>query len=133
MEVDSYIYGSPVYFDQTTETWHYMDGQSVPDNPAQYRPCPQCHKPPTPEGHDACLGTIPGALNACCGHGVQEGYVQWERSEVAQVEMTCPRWLQWFLRFVVYGGRLNGQKPIDIGIRYYYNAEDVIDHAVSRG
>jgi hypothetical protein len=23
----------------------------------------------TPEGHDGCLGTLPGVMNACCGHG----------------------------------------------------------------
>jgi hypothetical protein len=132
MEVNSYIYGSPVYFDDNAQTWHYMDGQPIPTNHAECRPCPRCNKPPTTEGHDACLGTIPGALNACCGHGVQEGYVQWERSDVAQIEMTCPRWLQWILRLAVHGARLNGQKPIDMSIRYYYNAEDVEGQAVSR-
>ena len=32
--------------------------------------CGECGEPNTPEGHDACLGTIPGpVMNACCGHG----------------------------------------------------------------
>ena len=33
---------------------------------------------PTPEGHDACLGAIPGAAAACCGHGVQAPYILWD-------------------------------------------------------
>lgn len=34
------------------------------------RPCGKCGEFNTPEGHDACLGTIPGpVINACCGHG----------------------------------------------------------------
>lgn len=41
------------------------------------RSCGHCHKYPTVEGHDACLGTLPGVKNACCGHGqVAEAYVQ---------------------------------------------------------
>jgi hypothetical protein len=42
------------------------------------RPCPLCHKMPTPEGYDACLGYIPGARSACCGHGVEYGYIVME-------------------------------------------------------
>jgi hypothetical protein len=30
---------------------------------------------PTKEGYDACLGYIEGAKSACCGHGVEEGYI----------------------------------------------------------
>jgi len=26
----------------------------------------------TKEGHDACLGTLPGLMNTCCGHGIIE-------------------------------------------------------------
>jgi hypothetical protein len=33
---------------------------------------------PTPEGHDAYLGTLPGVSAACCGHGKEEGYVLFE-------------------------------------------------------
>ena len=41
------------------------------------RPCGHCRKHPTPEGHDDCLGTLPGVMNACCGHGeVGDAYVQ---------------------------------------------------------
>lgn len=50
--------------------WRYEDGVPVDDDPD--RPCPRCGRPPTPEGHDACLGTIPGCVSACCGHGVTD-------------------------------------------------------------
>lgn len=43
----------------------------------QTRPCGHCGDYDTPEGHDACLGTLPGVINACCGHGVdQDAYAQ---------------------------------------------------------
>lgn len=41
--------------------------------------CGKCKKGPTPEGHDGCLGTLPGPImNACCGHGNDEmAYIQY--------------------------------------------------------
>lgn len=59
------------------EEWVYVDtGELVDDNP---RPCPQCHRPPTTEGYDACLGYIPGVESACCGHGKENGYIIWQK------------------------------------------------------
>lgn len=42
------------------------------------KPCIKCGKMPTSDGHDACLGTLPGVIAACCGHGVKEGYILFE-------------------------------------------------------
>ena len=39
------------------------------------RPCKRCGRMPTPEGHDACLGTLEGVSSACCGHGIKEPYI----------------------------------------------------------
>jgi len=46
--------------------WAYSNGESAMCE----RPCTKCGRMPTPEGHDACLGAIKGAVSACCGHGV---------------------------------------------------------------
>lgn len=58
--------------------WHYCDtGQLVSEDPN--RDCGHCGLPNTKEGHDGCLGTLPGVANACCGHGVSAyAYVQME-------------------------------------------------------
>lgn len=54
------------------DKWIYADtGKSAEIE----RPCVRCGKMPTPEGHDACLGIIPGVVFACCGHGVEKSYV----------------------------------------------------------
>lgn len=46
------------------------------------RGCGHCGLHPTPEGHDGCLGTIPGAMNACCGHGnVELAYIQYRAED----------------------------------------------------
>jgi hypothetical protein len=48
--------------------------------------CANCKKGPTKEGHDGCLGTLPGPImNACCGHGDSNiAYIQyWNRKRLA--------------------------------------------------
>ena len=31
--------------------------------------CRECGLKRDEDGHDPCLGTLPGVMNACCGHG----------------------------------------------------------------
>ena len=62
-----YARGWMIIWDAKKKEWFYKDnGKLLDDN----RACKRCGKLPTKEGHDACLGTIPGVENACCGHGV---------------------------------------------------------------
>lgn len=49
----------------------YYDGSVADDS----RPCKKCGNMPNDDGSDYCLGHIPGAKAACCGHGVQSPYV----------------------------------------------------------
>lgn len=66
--VTGYIRGRLCYYDG--DQWrHKDDDESVSDI------CPRCNLPPTKEGYDACLGFIPGVHSACCGHGVEGGYI----------------------------------------------------------
>jgi hypothetical protein len=39
--------------------------------------CGHCGLANTPDGHDGCLGTIAGVMNACCGHGNGGAYIQY--------------------------------------------------------
>jgi len=55
----------------------YSDTKEPVSETHNDRPCGNCNKAGTAEGHDACLGTLPGVMNACCGHGKEsEAYVQ---------------------------------------------------------
>lgn len=58
----------------------YCDtGEPTVGNP---RDCGYCGKPNTPEGHDGCLETLPGVMNACCGHGsAEDAYVQYSKKK----------------------------------------------------
>lgn len=55
--------------------WCYADTM-LPVSEDAARPCGHCGLANTPDGHDGCLGTLPGVLNACCGHGIDgDAYV----------------------------------------------------------
>lgn len=71
----AYQRGWQVYFDGIN--WRYTDNDKIFDDS---RPCKKCGKYPTKEGYDACLGYIDGAIAACCGHGVEKGYVKFTRN-----------------------------------------------------
>ena len=52
----------------------------------QFGVCAECKKMPSKEGHDGCLGTLPGdIMNACCGHGDNSmAYIQyWDGKRIA--------------------------------------------------
>lgn len=65
----------------------YSDTKESTVKTWRQRPCGKCGKFNTPEGHDACLGTLPNVINACCGHGnVKEAYIQFEDGSIARDE-----------------------------------------------
>lgn len=59
--------------------YYYPDTGELVSETWKERGCGFCGLPDTPEGHDGCLGAIPGLLNACCGHGrIEDAYLQVE-------------------------------------------------------
>ena len=76
--IKSHSRGWEIYFDK--EQWRYCDDNSLlSQNP---RPCKKCGKFPTPEGYDACLGKVEGAISACCGHGCEKPYIIYEERNI---------------------------------------------------
>ncbi len=74
MTATAHLRGIQVFY--VDDEWRYADGTAMD----KYRnPCVRCGKSPTPEGYDACLGYIPGAISACCGHGVGAPYIVYEK------------------------------------------------------
>lgn len=69
MVAKSFQRGHPIFWNN--KEWLYEDNyQPI----TIQRPCVRCHRIPTVEGHDSCLGYLPGITNACCGHGVEQPY-----------------------------------------------------------
>lgn len=55
--------------------WFYTDTGALVSG--EDRECGFWQKPADKNGHDSCLGVLPGVMNACCGHGnISEAYVQ---------------------------------------------------------
>jgi hypothetical protein len=79
---ENYAFGHGTYLDPDEvyapgefDKYRYCDtGELVYE--AAPRACPRCGEFPTSEGHDPCIANLPGVSNACCGHGVEPGYVQ---------------------------------------------------------
>lgn len=72
---------------KSTGQWHYSDDLSIFDDS---RPCAHCGEFATPEGFDACLGFVPGAVSACCGHGIGPEsivYSENQKDEFPQLEL----------------------------------------------
>jgi hypothetical protein len=54
------------------DKWVYADtGEDI----EKERSCIKCGKMPTKEGHDACMGKLPNVKFACCGHGIEKGFL----------------------------------------------------------
>lgn len=62
--------------------WVYSDTKELVSETHENRPCGKCGKHKTIEGHDPCLGTLEGVINACCGHGDTELYIQFLNGDI---------------------------------------------------
>jgi len=54
---------------------NYLDGYGKEN-------CKHCGLNRTEQGHDGCIGTLKGVMNACCGHGQDSAaYVQFDHED----------------------------------------------------
>ena len=65
--------------------WYFCDTDLLVSETWKESGCGYCKLPRTDEGHDGCLGTLPGIMNACCGHGnIEEAYIQyWDKNIIS--------------------------------------------------
>jgi len=47
---------------------------------------------PDENKHDPCIKNLPGVMNACCGHGVEDGYIQFEDGRVIHGKFNVEVW-----------------------------------------
>jgi hypothetical protein len=58
--------------------------------------CKLCKEPRTERRHDPCIANLPGVLYACCGHGIEDGYIKFEDGRTLnftpiEMELDCPK------------------------------------------
>ena len=79
MGLISHSRGHKIYYDGSD--WRHVDNNELID---QNRPCKKCGLKPIKlssdmgDDVDACLGILEGVKSACCGHGVEDGYIVYE-------------------------------------------------------
>lgn len=77
--------GNPIEF--VNDVWVYSDTKEPVPEAWKQKSCGNCGIKRTKEDHDACLGTLIGLMNACCGHGnINEAYVQFLDGECVRGE-----------------------------------------------
>lgn len=87
-KIQNHHNGHLIYFDHVSDCWRYSyDNLAI--NEDRERPCVRCKLPPTKEGHDPCIANLPGVENACCGHGVSEGYIAFTDGRILRVTLNA--------------------------------------------
>lgn len=85
MTITSFLRGHPIEWCPERAEWVFCDTGDSTAGAWMGRPCGHCGAGATVEGHDGCLGTLPGVMNACCGHGqAEEAYVQYRDGNVVR-------------------------------------------------
>ena len=76
----SYVRGHEIVSADGSDDWWYADTEVlVSESDVDSMPCAKCGEGPTEAGQDACISGLPGVINACCGHGIDPPYLQFER------------------------------------------------------
>lgn len=68
--------GHKRYVDPDGNRRYSDDNVLLEDEP--WRPCAKCGKYPNENGDDHCIQNLGKVINACCGHGVNKGYIQFD-------------------------------------------------------
>lgn len=77
--INSYYRGHEIILNE--KEWIYKDNKK-PVKFYPYREYGKCGKENNKNDHDACISNLPGVINACCGHGTEEGYIQFENGVI---------------------------------------------------
>lgn len=93
---ESFILGHAVWFDEPLGVWRWADTNAKVRRKGGVinmagRVCPKCGLLPTSEDHDPCIANLPGVAYACCGHGVEQGYVKFTDGRVIRGKFDDPR------------------------------------------
>lgn len=90
VQPNSHLRGHPIYFDG--RRYRFCDNDIPTVGTWQARPCGHCGLRNTLEGHDGCIGELPGVRNACCGHGESDkAYIQYTDGTAVQGEEAVKR------------------------------------------
>ena len=76
MSTKSYNNGHELVY--KNNKWVYADTEVIVSEDTAGRACVKCGQHPNERGDDYCIQNLGKVLNACCGHGNKEGYIQFD-------------------------------------------------------
>ncbi len=92
MTASGYLRGNTIHWDQDRNGFVYDDTRELTVDTWHDRPCGYCGLSFIIDADPCLYGLIPGAKNACCGHGIpKEAYIQYS---TVTVRGTLARGLQ---------------------------------------
>jgi hypothetical protein len=85
MTARGYFRGYPIFWDEESKEWRFVDNNAIMRTEHDKRPCKKCGKVFQGSNPDPCLGNLPGVDNACCGHGIKEyAYIRFTNGVVVR-------------------------------------------------
>ena len=81
----TYTRGHQLYTDNGKD-WFYVDTNELYKSETE-RDCVKCKMKAKASEPDPCLGYLPGVKYACCGHGVEEGYIMFENDVIIRFNL----------------------------------------------
>lgn len=68
--------GHKKYIDKNGDRRYIDNHEKLEDS--DYRACAKCNEFPNENGDDYCIKSLGNVMNACCGHGTEKGYIQFD-------------------------------------------------------
>ena len=80
--VHGFVFGHPAYQDVKGDgLWKWSDTNRPIEKPIN-RECKRCKMKVSDSGHDPCIANLSDIEYACCGHGVNPGYISYSSGRV---------------------------------------------------
>lgn len=83
MSATTRVQGHEIQYDHELDSWKYRDTKELV-TPSNIRKCIKCGNKESEQGHDFCIQNLGKVINACCGHGVEKGYIQFDDGTIVE-------------------------------------------------
>ena len=75
-----------------TDSEIYWEDNGQPYSRNNRRRCKACGLSRKKSGHDPCIENLPGVKFACCGHGIEPGYIYFENGTIVRGDFNRVDW-----------------------------------------
>ena len=65
------------------------------------RPCAKCGEYPSIDGDDYCISNLGAVMNACCGHGKNKGYIQFDSGVIVRGDFEIEKFEPYEMPYII--------------------------------